>query len=92
MFFRSPTFSAAWHFLTGLATLRPGPVDKNAVALMIYAAIFVLTIDIVQRNTRDETPVIEWPGVARGFVFATLFVAIVLFSGGVAQPFFYFQF
>jgi alginate O-acetyltransferase complex protein AlgI len=92
MFFRSPTFSDAWHFLTGLATLRSGPIDRNAVALMIYAAIFVFTIDVVQRNARDETPVIEWTPAARGFVFATLFVAIVLFSGGIAQPFFYFQF
>jgi alginate O-acetyltransferase complex protein AlgI len=92
LFFRSESFTGAWQFLTGLVTLRAGPVDRNAVALIVFAAIFMFGFDVLQRNLRDETPVIEWSPTARAAVYATLFVAIVLFSGGTATPFFYFQF
>jgi alginate O-acetyltransferase complex protein AlgI len=92
LFFRAETFHGAWTFLTGLLTLRAGPVNANAVVLILFAALFSFGVDIVQRNTRDETPVIEWSTAARAAVYATLFIGVLLFSGGTATPFFYFQF
>jgi len=92
LFFRSESFHGAWQFLTGLVTFRAGPVDRNAVILILFAAVCLFAIDLTQRNTRDETPVIEWNASARALVYATLLVSILLFSGGTTTPFFYFQF
>jgi D-alanyl-lipoteichoic acid acyltransferase DltB (MBOAT superfamily) len=92
LFFRAESFHGARLFLTGLLTLRGGVYNPNAVVLMIFAAIFSFGFDVIQRNSRDETPVIEWTMPARAAVYATFIVAVVLFSGNTPTPFFYFQF
>lgn len=92
VFFRAATFHAAADFFGGITTLRGGPIDRNVPVVLALAAAAVFTIDIVQRNARDETPVIEWGVWARGVVYAALLVAILVYSGGAATPFIYFQF
>jgi D-alanyl-lipoteichoic acid acyltransferase DltB (MBOAT superfamily) len=92
VFFRAETFTEAWQFLTGLVTLRAGPLDANSAALVVLAALLSFAIDITQRNARDETPVIQWNLAARAAVYATLFVTILVFSGGTPTEFIYFNF
>lgn len=94
MFLRSPNLSGAWDFLVGLVTLRasPFPLDQNIIALVVLSAIALFTIDIVQRNARDETPVIEWALPQRALVYGFFIVAILIWTGGRPTTFFYFQF
>jgi hypothetical protein len=92
IFFRAASFTDAWNYLMGIVSWRPGPVDMNALAVLVAAAIFSFGIDILQRNTRDETFAISWPAPARALTYATLVLAIMVFSGGTPIPFIYFQF
>lgn len=92
VFFASSSFGGASRYFRGLFTLRPGPFDRNALLILIISLLAVFAIDIVQRNAQDETPVIRWNVGARAFVYATLFVFIVIFSGAAPTPFIYFQF
>jgi D-alanyl-lipoteichoic acid acyltransferase DltB (MBOAT superfamily) len=92
VFFRAPSFSAALDYLKGIARLRPGSVDSNALAVIAFVAVAALLIDIVQRRANDEGPILTWSPVARGLLIGTLVVAIVAFSGGAPTPFIYFQF
>jgi D-alanyl-lipoteichoic acid acyltransferase DltB (MBOAT superfamily) len=92
VFFRAASFGDAARFFRGIVSLRPGPVDFNGVVILILCAAALFTIDIVQRNSRDETPVIDWSLTPRSIVYASLVVAVLIFSGGVPTPFIYFQF
>ena len=92
VFFRAASFSDAADVFSGIATLRPGVVDRNAIVIVLLAAVGLFAIDIAQRNARDETPVIEWGLTARAVVYAAMLGAILVFSGGTPTPFIYFQF
>jgi hypothetical protein len=92
VFFASSSFDSAARYFRRLFMLRPGPYGLNALVILIISAVAVVAIDIVQRNARDETPVLRWNAGARAFVYATLFVLIVIFSGAAPTPFIYFQF
>lgn len=92
VFFRASSLEQAVTYLTGMLTLRAGPVDLNAAALLVAGGLTMLLIDVLQRNTRTETPVLTWGPVARGVAYAVMLVAILIFSGGTPVPFIYFQF
>ena len=92
IFFRAVSFTDAANYLKGILSLRPGPLEGNAVAILVFAAILSFVIDILQRNTRDETFVIHWSVPARALAYGTLALAIIVFSGGTPVPFIYFQF
>ena len=92
IFFRSPDLRTALRYCEGLLTLRPGPVDVEALAVLIPAALATLFIDIAQRRARQHEVVVRWPAVVRGSIYATFGLAIVVFSGGAPVPFIYFQF
>ena len=51
-----------------------------------------LIIDLVQRNQADHTIVLTWPAAARGVAYAVLALGLIIFAGGDAIPFIYFQF
>jgi alginate O-acetyltransferase complex protein AlgI len=92
IFFRAASFTDAWNYLKGILAWRPGSLDGNAVAVLLVAAIFSFGLDILQRNTRDETFAIHWPAPARALMYGTFVLAIMIFSGGTPIPFIYFQF
>ena len=91
IFFRASSFSEAADYFTGLLAFRGG-LDANLLATFIYATIAIYAVDIAQARTRDETAFIQWSPLARGAIYATMIVAILLYSGGVSAPFIYFQF
>ncbi|MGH2758998.1 MAG: MBOAT family O-acyltransferase [Actinomycetota bacterium] len=92
VFFRAASLEQALSYLGGIFTLRGGPLNPDAAALLVAAAVAVLGIDLMQRNTRTEEAVLDWGPVARGVAYAVMIVAIVVFSGGTPVPFIYFQF
>ena len=92
VFFRSASFSDAQHFLSGILTLRSGPIEMNAAMVLLLAGIASFGIDIAQRNSRTETPMLAWPAPVRSLLYASLVIAIIVFSGSTPVPFIYFQF
>jgi alginate O-acetyltransferase complex protein AlgI len=92
VFFRAHSFGQAARFLAGIFTLRPGPFDPDALALLVLLGGISFAIDLVQRNARDETVFLSWAPTARGALYAALVVGILLFSGSTPVPFIYFQF
>ena len=93
IFFRAQTFGEAFHYIGGIVTLRSGGhLDPNAVWTLAFAAIAIIGIDLVQRQANSETPVLGWHPIARGLVYGSLLIPVILFTGGVAVPFIYFQF
>jgi D-alanyl-lipoteichoic acid acyltransferase DltB (MBOAT superfamily) len=79
-------------FVAGIFTLRAGPIPWDGVIILLYATLVMYAIDIWQRNSGSETPVLAWPVAARGLVFGSLIVPMIVFSGGNPVPFIYFQF
>jgi D-alanyl-lipoteichoic acid acyltransferase DltB (MBOAT superfamily) len=93
IFFRAQSFHQAFTYLSGIATLRPGPHDINAIAMLLVAASASFFIDVVQRNGGTPDAVfLHWPAVARGALYGGLAVAILIFSGATVVPFIYFRF
>jgi alginate O-acetyltransferase complex protein AlgI len=92
VFFRSQTLTEALRYFKGILTLRPGPVDPNAVAVLLVASLAVLAIDLAQRRARDHEVFLTWPAPARGVAYGAFATLILVFSGGAPVPFIYFQF
>lgn len=93
VFFRADSLSDAWNYFSGLVLWRPGAADIDSVLLIAFSTLFVLAIDVSQRVTADHAVVARrWHPVPRGMAYAVMFLAIVMWSGGAAQQFIYFQF
>ena len=93
VFFRADSLTDAWNYLSGLALWRAGAADIDSVLLIAFSIFFVLAIDISQRVTADHAVIARrWHPVPRGMAYAVMFLAIVMWSGGAAQQFIYFQF
>ncbi|MFQ5517934.1 MAG: MBOAT family O-acyltransferase [Acidimicrobiia bacterium] len=92
IFFRATSFTQAWNYLTGILTLRGGPVDTGAISLVVPAVLAMLIIDLAQRNAADETVLLRWAPAARGIAYGMMVLAVVVFSGADTVPFIYFQF
>jgi D-alanyl-lipoteichoic acid acyltransferase DltB (MBOAT superfamily) len=92
VFFRAVDLTTAIDYIEGLFSFRPGGVGLDDLLIVGVSALFILIIDVSQRLTRDQEVVLRWAPPLRGIAYAMLFVWIVLWSGGEAQPFIYFQF
>lgn len=92
IFFRAGSLDLALRYCKGLVTFRPGPVDLDALSVLVLAAVAMFTIDFLQRRYADQEFVLSWPAVARGAAYAWLVLPVVIFSGGTPTPFIYFQF
>jgi D-alanyl-lipoteichoic acid acyltransferase DltB (MBOAT superfamily) len=92
VFFRSLELTDSVDYITGLFSFRAGGVALDDLLVVGISLLFILIIDISQRLTRDQEVVLRWAPPLRGIAYATLFIWIVLWSGGEAQPFIYFQF
>ncbi len=92
VFFRADSLGSALDYLAGMAAAPWGVVDPDAVVIVLFSAALVLLLDLAQRLTADDVVILRWPAVARGATVGILFVAIVIWTGGTAQPFIYFQF
>ena len=92
VFFRSLELTDSIDYITGLFSFRAGGVSLDDLLVVGISLLFILIIDISQRLTRDQEVVLRWAPPLRGIAYAMLLVWIVLWSGGEAQPFIYFQF
>jgi alginate O-acetyltransferase complex protein AlgI len=92
VFFRADSFGQAYNVLSGIVTFRGGPFPTEGLRFLVFAAVAIAAIDLVQRNKRDETALLRWTAPARGAAFGMMVLAIVLLSGGSPVPFIYFQF
>jgi len=93
VFFRADSLTGAVDYLSGLAVWRAGAADFDDVLLIAISLLFIVVIDVSQRVTADHAAVARrWHPVPRGMAYAVMFLAIVMWSGGAAQQFIYFQF
>ena len=92
VFFRASSFTLAFHYLAGIATLRSGPVDKNALTTLLLAGAAMFIIDSAQRRARDHAAMLEWAPALRGLAYGAMVLGIIIFSGGTPVPFIYFRF
>jgi D-alanyl-lipoteichoic acid acyltransferase DltB (MBOAT superfamily) len=96
IFFRADSFTQAWNYLLGIVTLRGGSPDLVAaaemLALLVPLGLMSLVIDLAQRQHRNQTAPLEWPVLSRGLAYGVMLVGLVVFTGGGAVPFIYFQF
>ena len=92
IFFRADSFTQAFEVLGGIASLRPGPVDVDALIILAIFGTATIAIDLVQRNKLSHTHILSWPAAARGFAYATMAIAVFVFAGDQPVPFIYFQF
>ena len=90
--FRAGSLSEVSAVVRGILTLRAGPVDTNAVVLVLAATAVVALIDVALRRTNAEVPMVMGSSLARGVFIGALVVTILAFSGGAPTPFIYFQF
>jgi len=96
IFFRADTFSQAWEYLTGIVTLRGGVPDLvvagEMLALLVPLGVMSFVLDLAQRQARNQTAPLEWGVLQRGFAYGVMIVGLIVFTGGGAVPFIYFQF
>ncbi|MFP5352896.1 MAG: MBOAT family O-acyltransferase [Actinomycetota bacterium] len=93
IFFRADSLTDAWNYFGGLLAWRPGPADVDSVMVIAFSVFWVLVIDVSQRITADHAVIARrWHPIPRGMAYAVMFLAVVMWSGGAAQQFIYFQF
>jgi hypothetical protein len=56
------------------------------------SAAVMLLIDVAQRNSGQHVVMLNWRAPIQGITYAGLGLSVLLWSGGLAQPFIYFQF
>ncbi len=88
--FRADSLTEAWSYVTGILTLRPGPLPASALAVL-GPMLLVFLIDVAQRAHRDDVWFRTWQPVPQGVVLGMFALGIIVFSGDVV-PFIYFQF
>jgi alginate O-acetyltransferase complex protein AlgI len=92
VFFRAPTFACVVDYLTGIATLRPGPTPWAALWLVAPAWGLSLALDLSQRRVGTHEALRTWHPAVRGGAYGLAFVLLVVFGGQAELPFLYFQF
>ena len=92
IFFRAPDIGSAWAYFGALFGGTWGPVNLDQLLVLTFGVAAVLALDISQARTGDHAVLLRWPRPIRGFAVAAFLLTIILWSGGEAQPFIYFQF
>ena len=92
VFFRAESIRQALEYLGGIATLRPGGVDQDALITLAAAGVALLVIDWAQHRADDHLVMLRWNGLARGLALGAFVLGVLIYSGGAPVPFIYFQF
>jgi D-alanyl-lipoteichoic acid acyltransferase DltB (MBOAT superfamily) len=92
IFFRADSLSSAISYIGRLFQFRIAIPDPNSLILVTAAAVAILSIDLWQRNSGTHEVMLRWRPAWQGLAYASLMLAIVVFSGGPVTPFIYFQF
>jgi D-alanyl-lipoteichoic acid acyltransferase DltB (MBOAT superfamily) len=92
IFFRAHTFTEAIDVIKGFANVGGAAPDAGQVTLVALATAAAFGIDLVQRRmVHPLRTLLQHPAVTGAFAGAAV-VGIIIFSGGTAVPFIYFQF
>lgn len=91
-FFRAPSFEVALDYLWGTARLPTAWPNLDHLALLLFSAVAMVTIDVAQRNSGRHVVILEWRPALQGLTYAALVLSIIIWSGGETHPFIYFQF
>ncbi|MCX7620800.1 MAG: hypothetical protein N2037_08175 [Acidimicrobiales bacterium] len=89
---RAPNLESAWHFYVDILRFRWVPLDWDAVGLILYAATAVVITDRREHHLELAEGRPDPVPPSRLFLWASMILLIIIFSGTVAQPFVYFQF
>ncbi len=93
IFFRADDFAQAWDVLSGIATMRSGPIPFKAIGnVLIPTFALTLLLDLAQRRFRDEVGVRRFHPALQGAFYSVAMVLVLLNSGSAPVPFVYFQF
>ena len=92
IFFRADSLANAITYIQSLFRFRIATPDPNSLILVTAAALAVVSIDLWQRNGGTHEVMLRWRPAWQGLTYASLILAIVVFSGGPVTPFIYFQF
>ena len=92
IFFRAENLSAATSFVQRLFQFQLGTIEPNNIVLVGLAATAVISLDVWQRNAGKHEVMLQWRPAWQGLAYASLLLAIIVFSGGPVTPFIYFQF
>jgi alginate O-acetyltransferase complex protein AlgI len=93
IFFRAPSFSVAWAYLTGIVTGQAGVYGSLLGPRIVILCTALLALDLTQEYTRSETPVLRQPWPVQGVCYALLLIVMFVLGGMDASiPFIYFQF
>ncbi len=91
--FRADSLREAFHFIAGIFTARGGwAVELNSLFVVAVAALGMLMLDVAQRRSAEQVPLMDSRPVTAGIAVGLLLALIVVFSGGTPIPFIYFQF
>ena len=90
IFFRAPTFEAAYNVVMGICTLSSGQQWIPHMPLF-GMVLLLLAIDVPQSIAGEQTIWLRW-GRARGLVYTFAVLLIVLLGSKENVPFIYFQF
>lgn len=92
IFFRAETFTQAGQVLEALLTRMGGPVASSGLVLLGFGAMATLLLDLANRRTESDAPLVQLGPAWRGATIALLALGIIVFAGGTPVPFLYFQF
>jgi alginate O-acetyltransferase complex protein AlgI len=92
IFFRAHTFAQAMDVLRSLVRVGGTSPSGADVAIVTAALGAALAIDLAQRAVRHPLRLVLERPYAIGTLAGAALVGVILFSGGAATPFIYFQF
>ncbi|MDX6273702.1 MAG: alginate O-acetyltransferase complex protein AlgI [Frankiales bacterium] len=93
--FRATSVRQTGEYLQGLLSFQRGTsvyFDRAGWVLVLGGIALLAAVDLCQRRTGRETPALAVPAPLHGILTTAAVASILVFSGGAAAPFIYFQF
>ncbi len=91
VFFRAPDFATAWQVLTGIVSMRPGPLDPSGLLFVSMGVVGMWWLDRSEREGRLN-PIATAPALIRGFAYGAAIVVALIGGASTSTQFIYFQF
>ena len=92
IFFRAPSFGAAFGMLAGLSVFEWRPEFATALLFLASFSLPLLAIDLLNEHRGEEYPFERYQGQWQAASVGAVLVTINLFAGSNASAFIYFQF